>query len=381
LKAGLSLYIHWPFCRSKCPYCDFNSHVSDGPVDEQRWKRALLAELAHFAAETRGKSLISVFFGGGTPSTMAPHTTAALIEAAKGFWPHSEDLEITLEANPTSVEAGKLKDFAAAGVNRLSLGVQSFDDKALKFLGREHSVPEAQEAISLAREAFARFSFDLIYGLPGQTANGWKSELNQAIALAGGHLSLYQLSVEAGTPFFRDGVPEMDSESGADLYELTHEQMAINSFNSYEISNYCRPDQECRHNQAIWQGGDYIGVGPGAHGRISSRQTTDALYQLHDPARWLEKVEKDGHATAKRNALSASVRAEELLLTGLRLEEGVEAARFQNLCGLSLESVLDDSALAQLVEGGFMISDAKGLRATAQGRLCLNTVLAELLAA
>lgn len=379
MKTGLSLYIHWPFCRSKCPYCDFNSHVSDGPVDEQRWKRALLAELAHFAAETTDKSLISVFFGGGTPSTMAADTTAALIDAAKGFWRYDDDLEITLEANPTSVEAVKLKDFAAAGVNRLSLGVQSFNDKSLKFLGREHSAHEALEAISLARENFARFSFDLIYGLPGQTVTEWKNELNQAVKLAGGHLSLYQLSVEKGTLFYRDDVPEADSETGADLYESTYEQMSLNNYNSYEISNYARENQHCRHNLAIWQGGDYVGVGPGAHGRISNGQASDALYQVHDPARWLEKVEKTGHATAKRHTLSASERAEELLLTGLRLSRGVEVADFKALSGLPLESVLNGDALARLIEGGFLISDEKNLRATNQGRLCLNAVLAELL--
>jgi len=375
----LSLYIHWPFCLSKCPYCDFNSHVADGAVDEDRWRRALLAELAYFAAQTQGRRLESVFFGGGTPSTMAPDTTAVLIAAAKEFWPHSEDLEVTLEANPTSVEADKLKDFACAGVNRLSLGVQSFDDKALKLLGREHSATEAMRAISLARETFERFSFDLIYGLPEQTALGWKNELNQALELAGGHLSLYQLSIEAGTPFFRDGVHEADSETGADLYEQTHEQTALAGFNSYEISNYAKAGQACRHNVAIWLGGDYIGIGPGAHGRLSRASGTDALYQVHDPARWLERIEQDGHATAKRTPLSAATRAEELLLTGLRLSQGIEAARFKLLSGLSLQSVLDANALARLIDGDFLISGETGLRATAKGRLCLNAVLAELL--
>ena len=379
MNEGLSLYIHWPFCLSKCPYCDFNSHVANGAVDEDRWCRALLTEMAYFAAETVGKRLDTVFFGGGTPSTMAPQTTAALITAAKNFWPYSEDLEITLEANPTSVEAGKLRDFAHAGVNRLSLGVQSFNDKSLKFLGREHSTAEALRAISLARETFERFSFDLIYGLPGQTALAWKNELNQALELAVGHLSLYQLSVEAGTPFFRDGVPEADAETGANLYELTHEQMAVSGFNSYEISNYAKPDQQCRHNVAIWLGGDYMGIGPGAHGRLSDETATDALYQIHDPARWLEKIENDGHATAKRVRLSATERAEELLLTGLRLSQGIESARFQALSGLALESVLDADALARLIDGDFLIADKTSLRTTSQGRLCLNAVLAELL--
>ncbi|MBT4932013.1 MAG: coproporphyrinogen III oxidase [Rhodospirillaceae bacterium] len=372
---GLSLYIHWPFCLSKCPYCDFNSHVSVGPVDEERWRRALLAEMAHFAAETRQNRLETVFFGGGTPSTMAPATTAALISAAKGFWTCSETLEITLEANPTSVEAGKLADFANAGVNRLSLGVQSFNDKSLKFLGREHSANDAMKAISLASERFERFSFDLIYGLPGQQTADWKNELNQALELAGGHLSLYQLSIEEGTPFFCDGVAEADSESGADFYELTHEQMALKGFNAYEISNYALENQECRHNLAIWRGGDYVGIGPGAHGRLSGSAATDALYQIHDPARWLERVDKDGHATAKRHTLSAASRAEELLLTGLRLSQGIDGERFSRV-----RAIIDENALQRLIEAEFLICDENGLCTTQKGRLCLNAVLAELLA-
>ena len=374
MNNGLSLYIHWPFCLSKCPYCDFNSHVSDGAVDEKRWRRGLLAEMAHFAAETSEKQLETVFFGGGTPSTMAAATTAALISAAKGFWTCSEDLEVTLEANPTSVEAGKLVDFAGAGVTRLSLGVQSFSDKSLKFLGREHSASDAMRAISLAAETFERFSFDLIYGLPGQSAADWKSELNQALALAGGHLSLYQLSIEEGTPFFRDGVAEADSDTGADLYELIHERVALNGFNAYEISNYARTGQECRHNMAIWQGGDYVGIGPGAHGRLSNDAATDALYQVHDPGRWLQRVEKDAHATAKRHTLSPASRAEELLLTGLRLNRGIDAARLPDVRG-----IIAEDALRHLIEADFLICDDNGLRTTHKGRLCLNAVLAELL--
>ncbi len=374
MKLGLSLYIHWPFCLSKCPYCDFNSHVSDGVIDEQRWKEALLAEMAYFAAETLGRRLKTIFFGGGTPSTMSPATAAALIATAKGFWPCVDGLEVTLEANPTSVEAGKLADFATAGVNRLSLGVQSFSDKSLKFLGRGHSANDAMKAVSLAAETFERFSFDLIYGLPGQQTTDWKSDLNQALELAEGHLSLYQLSIEKGTPFFRDGVVEADAESGADFYQMTNEKMALRGYNAYEISNYARTGQECRHNVAIWQGGDYAGIGPGAHGRLSNDATTDALYQIHDPARWLERVEKEGHATAKRNTLSPTSRAEELLLTGLRLSQGLDAA-----CLSHVRKIINATALTRLKKGKFLISDQQGLRATTQGRLCLNAVLAELL--
>ena len=368
----LSLYIHWPFCLSKCPYCDFNSHVADGPVDEARWRAALRAEMDHFAGESMaGRSLQSIFFGGGTPSTMAPETTAALIEAARSHWSSPKDLEISLEANPTSVEASKLKDFAAAGVNRLSLGVQSFDNKSLKLLGREHSAAQAIAAIDLARASFDRYSFDLIYGLPDQSVEMWKAELNQALGLAGGHLSLYQLSIEAGTPFYRDKVSEADPETGADLYETTHELTAQAGLNHYEISNFARPGEECRHNVAVWRGGDYLGIGPGAHGRISKGEDTDALYQIHDPARWLKKVENEGHATAKRTPLTANERAEESIMTGLRLNEGIEAQRFQ--------SFLNGEALLRLKDGGFLVMEDGIIRTTDAGQLCLNSVLGELL--
>ena len=376
---SLSLYIHWPFCLSKCPYCDFNSHVADGPVDGDLWAGALLTEMSHFAAETSARSLSSIFFGGGTPSTMGPEITARLIEAAQNFWTPTENLEITLEANPTSVEIGKLKDFAAAGVNRLSLGVQSFNDKSLKLLGRKHSATEALSAISMAGEIFDRFSFDLIYGLPGQSLNEWKSELNQGIGLTAGHLSLYQLSVEKGTPFFRDGVIEADPDLGADLFNVTQEQTSLAGLNIYEISNHAQPGHECRHNVEIWRGGDYVGIGPGAHGRLTGEQGTHALYQFHDPSRWLEEVAQNGHATGKRRSLSTQERREEIIMTGLRLSEGINKAHFQAICGQPLEKTVDSKTLARLIDGEFLIFNENGLRTTTQGRLCLNAVLAELL--
>lgn len=379
MTKSLSLYIHWPFCKSKCPYCDFNSHVPDGTVDEKRWVAALNGEMAHFAAESTDKSLKTIFFGGGTPSTMSPETAARLIEAAKDHWNKSDDLEVTLEANPTSVEAGKLTGFAEAGVNRLSLGVQSFSDKSLKFLGREHSSRDALNAISLACETFERFSFDLIYGLPAQSLDGWKTELNQALELAGGHLSAYQLSVEKGTPFYRDHVLELDPDQGADFFNLIHEVMALSGYDHYEISNYAKPGHACRHNVEIWQGGDYAGIGPGAHARLSGEQGTDAIYQIHDPARWLAKVEKEGHGTARRAALSPKERAEEIIMTGLRLSDGVERAHFQAVSGQALEKTLNVTALEVLLKGGFLIFDDLGLRTTPEGRLCLNAVLGELL--
>jgi oxygen-independent coproporphyrinogen-3 oxidase len=368
----LSLYIHWPFCQSNCPYCDFDSHVPKEPVDETRWRRALLAELNHFAKKSgKGRLLTSIFFGGGTPSIMAPETTAALIKAARNYWPNSKNIEISLEANPTSVEINKLKDFASAGVNRLSLGVQSFSDKSLKFLGREHSAKEAIEAIELARANFERCSFDLIYGLPGQSTKMWQNELNNALEIATGHLSLYQLSIESGTQFFTDRIEEADPETGANLYNLTSELTTQAGFGHYEISNYAHSGEECRHNISIWRGNDYIGVGPGAHGRMTEGECTDALYQIYNPARWLKKVEEEGHATAKHTRLTSNKRAEEIIMTGLRLSEGIEAHRF--------ESFLNNEALFRMEKGGFLIVKDGILRTTNTGQLCLNSVLKELL--
>lgn len=310
---------------------------------------------------------------------MSPDTAARLIEAATGFWAPEKALEITLEANPTSVEAAKLTGFAQGGVNRLSLGVQSFSDKSLKFLGREHSSSDALRAISLSRETFERSSFDLIYGLPNQSLEDWKSELNQGLDLANGHLSLYQLSIEKGTPFFRQGVPEADEDLGVDLFNLTHEITELSGYNYYEISNYAISGQACRHNLEIWRGGDYIGIGPGAHGRLSDTGGTDALYQIHDPARWLAAVIEHGHGTAKRAPLGPRERAQEVVMTGLRLQEGIDRERFHALTGQPLDRLLNREALQDLIDGGFLHADAATLRATRSGLLCLNTVLAELL--
>lgn len=372
MSYGLSLYIHWPFCLSKCPYCDFNSHVSEKPIDESRWRNALITELSYFAKKTvHNQTLTSIFFGGGTPSTMSPATTAALIEAARLYWPAQESLEISLEANPTSVKASKLKDFAAAGVNRLSLGVQSFSDKSLKFLGREHSAKEAKAAIKMAQANFERYSFDLIYCLPEQSIEMWKNELKTALGMATGHLSLYQLSIEAGTQFFNDGVRAATTETGADLYTLTRELTTKAGFEHYEISNYAFPGEECHHNVSIWRGNDYIGVGPGAHGRMTQGENTDAIYQIYNPARWLKRVESYGHATAKQTRLTANQRAEEIVMTGLRLSEGIETHRFKN--------IINNEALSRLKKEGFLIVEDGILRTTNTGQLCLNGVISELL--
>jgi oxygen-independent coproporphyrinogen-3 oxidase len=375
----LSVYIHWPFCASKCPYCDFNSHVAD-TIDHARWRRALLAELDHFANETKGRTVTSVFFGGGTPSLMAPETTAALIGAVKSHWAAPKDLEVTLEANPSTAEAGLFQAFRDAGVNRLSLGVQSLRDQDLKFLGRGHSADEAKGAIKLAARTFPRISFDLIYGFAGQTARQWRDDLGAALDLAGDHLSVYQLTIEPGTPFFRDGVAAADEDSGASLYEITQTVLEDAGLRAYEISNHARPGQQCRHNLDIWRGGDYAGIGPGAHGRLSGALGTDAVYQIHGPERWLARVEADGFATAKRLTLGAPERAEEILMTGLRLREGVRADRFHSLTGREMSTLLDESGLGRMIAGGFVEEFESGLRVTAAGRLCLNEVLRQLLA-
>jgi oxygen-independent coproporphyrinogen-3 oxidase len=375
---GFAIYVHWPFCLSKCPYCDFNSHVAQG-VDHARWRRALLTELDHFRALAPDRTVTSVFFGGGTPSLMAPETAAALIEGVRAGWPVAGDLEITLEANPSSVETGRFRALKDAGVNRLSLGVQSFDDKALRFLGRGHSAAAAKKAIATAADIFARFSFDLIYALPGQTAADWRGQIDAALALAGSHLSCYQLAIEPGTPFFRDKVEAADGDRGAELYEVTQEALAAAGLPAYEISNHARPGQECRHNLAIWRGADYLGIGPGAHGRLTRGGKAEARYQVHAPERWLDAVGKNGHATAKTTALSPETRAEELVMTGLRLAEGISRKRFHALAGREIESVLDPDALERLTDGGFVERDDLGLRAAPAGRLMLNAVLRQLL--
>jgi len=375
----LALYVHWPFCRSKCPYCDFNSYAVEA-VEQERWRASLLREIEYFASETNGRVLASVFFGGGTPSLMAPETAAALIAAARRHWPTTADLEVTLEANPTSSEAGHFAALAEAGVNRLSLGVQSFDDAALAFLGRTHGAAEARRAIGLAAAHFPRFSFDLIYARPGQTTTAWRRELADALALAPGHLSVYQLTIEPGTRFHEMRVAAAAEDTAAALYETTQAMLAAAGLPAYEISNHARKGAECRHNLAVWRGGDYLGIGPGAHGRLSGPAGTEARRQIHTPDRWLDAVDRRGHGTAQRILLTARERAEELIMLGLRTVEGVTRGRFAARCGMAVDEALDAAALAALVDGGFLVADETGLRATAAGRQRLDAVLARLLA-
>ena len=375
----ITLYVHWPFCLKKCPYCDFNTHVGDA-VDHRRWRTALLAELAHFASETRGRRLTGIFFGGGTPSLMEAETVAQVIAMTRRHWLAADYVEITLEANPTTVEAALFEDFRRAGVNRLSLGIQSFDDRALKFLGRTHGGAEAARAFALAAEIFPRSSFDLIYARPGQTAASWRDELERAAAMAVGHLSLYQLTVERGTEFAKQGVLEAAEPTAAALYEITQERLASANLNAYEISNHAKPGDECRHNLAIWRGGDYVGVGPGAHGRLRNHGRTDACRQIPRPDRWLDAVERTGHGTANRTTLGDEERAEEILMTGLRLTTGIEHQTFQSAAGRTFEETIERGRLEPLIDGGFLVLDDDGLRVTAAGLPRLNAVIAALLA-
>jgi putative oxygen-independent coproporphyrinogen III oxidase len=375
---GFALYIHWPFCLSKCPYCDFNSHVSDA-IDQSLWRDALLSDLDHYGRETEGHQLTSVFFGGGTPSLMAPETVGALIDKLGDYWRLDHNLEVTLEANPTSVELSKFKDFRTAGVNRVSIGVQALDDETLKFLGRGHSADEARRALAVAGELFERFSFDLIYARPGQTSERWRMELAEALALAGDHLSLYQLSIETGTPFHRDGVETLENDAAADLFELTQALMEEAGLPGYEISNHARPGSECRHNLTYWRGGDYVGIGPGAHGRLSAEGTSVATHQIHNPENWLKTVETHTHGTAKRRPLSPRVRAEELVMMGLRLRDGFDSTSIPEQTGLRLSDLFDITGQQRLIDGGFLEVDGSIVRATAEGRMRLNSVIEMLL--
>jgi len=372
-----ALYVHWPFCLKKCPYCDFNSHVSSA-IDQAHWRQALLADLAHYGNETKGRELSSVFFGGGTPSLMDAATVAALLEAASHYWQMPDDIEVTLEANPTSTEARRFTDYRAAGVNRLSLGIQSFDDQVLQSLGRQHSADEARSAIATAQQTFARTSFDLIYATAGQTRDHWRDQLAQALNLASDHLSLYQLTIESGTAFHRDGVVAAEGDDAADLYEDTQEILSAAGLPAYEISNHARPGQECRHNLVYWEGGDYVGIGPGAHGRIRSGEQTVATHQIHSPEAWLKAIAGTGHGTAKRRQLSDRDRAEELLILGLRLNSGIDLTAVHRRTGVWLPDHIRGEQLAALKQHGILEQSETHLIAKAEGLARLNSVIARL---
>jgi oxygen-independent coproporphyrinogen-3 oxidase len=380
---GFGIYAHWPFCRAKCPYCDFNSHVREA-IDQSRWRQALLAELAHYAEQTPGRTVTSLFFGGGTPSLMEPETTAAIIAAVRKHWQVAPDLEITLEANPTSVEIERFRGFREAGVNRVSIGVQALDDAVLKFLGRQHSSGEAIRALEIGRATFPRLSFDLIYARPGQSLEAWQEELSTALDLANSHISLYQLTIEPGTAFeqrvARGDFQTLPEDEQAALFDWTASRLERAGLPAYEISNHARPGEESRHNLTYWRYGDYVGVGPGAHGRLTLGGTKFATRQHRAPEAWLEAVERQGHATRQRDEVEASARLQEMVMMGLRLAEGIPAARFVAEIGAEIEGALDSARLKRMIEGGFLTLENDRLRATSEGRARLDAVLGALLA-
>lgn len=371
----LALYVHWPFCVSKCPYCDFNSHVR-ASVDQAAWRDALLSDLAHEAAALPGRRIGSVFFGGGTPSLMPPATVAAVLDAAERAWGFAPGVEITLEANPSSVEAARFADLAAAGVNRASLGLQSLDDDALRFLGRAHDAAEGLAALVVAQAVFARVSFDLIYARPGQTPEAWDDELAAALALGTEHLSLYQLTVEPGTRFATDAregrLVLPDGDAAADLFEATRAATGTAGLPAYETSNHARRGAESRHNLTYWRYGDYAGIGPGAHGRRGGLATV----RHRKPENWLSAVARNGHGGQNEEPLAPHARATEALLMGLRLTEGVDLDRIAVLAGGI--APIDVRAEARLTGQGLIAREGAHLRVTEAGALLLDAILAEL---
>tara|TARA_R110002012_G_scaffold264591_1_gene447968 strand:+ start:247 stop:1461 length:1215 start_codon:yes stop_codon:yes gene_type:complete len=380
------VYVHWPFCLSKCPYCDFNSHVS-GKVDHARWRAALTAELRHFKALAPERTVSSIFFGGGTPSLMEPETVDAVISEIRRLWPWSNQVEITLEANPTSVEAGKFAAFREAGVNRVSLGIQALNDTDLKFLGRTHDAAEARRAIGIARDTFERMSFDLIYARPGQTVASWQTELKNALELAVDHISLYQLTIEPETPFFarhaKGEIKLPEDESQAALYEATQEALEQAGMPAYEISNHARSGDESRHNLVYWRYHDYAGIGPGAHSRIriagaEGQIVTKAIQTIRAPAIWLDRVGKQGHGISEEETVDRTGRLMEMLMMGLRLREGVDRDRLEHLAGCDLQILFGDRLLADLQAAGYIEPPHSRLAATLEGRQRLNAVIAAL---
>ncbi len=374
----LALYIHWPFCLSRCPYCDFNAHVRD-VIPQARFRTALRRELAWEAERLGRRSLRSIFFGGGTPSLMEPETVALLLEDARALFDIPADLEVTLEANPTSVEIGRLSALRDAGVNRISIGIQSLEAKQLAMLGRRHSVDQAIEALTIARRLFPRVSFDLIYARPGQTIAAWRLELRRALNLAADHLSLYQLTIEPGTKFealHRGGdIVLPDDDLGAALYDATQDEAAAFGLLPYEISNYAKPGAESRHNLQYWRYGDYAGIGPGAHGRITRGNALHATRRHRAPEAWASRVEQTGSGMTEDAALTTDETTREMLLMGLRLAEGLSAARFLARTGRTLESAIDAGALRRAREENYITWQDGRLTATPEGRRRLDALL------
>ncbi|MCL2452154.1 MAG: radical SAM family heme chaperone HemW [Alphaproteobacteria bacterium] len=381
LDPGFGIYVHWPFCLSKCPYCDFNSHVRVKPVDETGFVEAIRAELTHRMGLTPGRTVSSIFLGGGTPSLMQPSTVAAILDAVAGLWPVAPGAEITLEANPTSVEAERFRGFRLAGINRVSLGVQALRDSDLKALGRGHDVAQAKRAIDLAAATFDRFSFDLIYARPGQSITGWRKELEEALALTHDHLSLYQLTIEDGTIFARlqdaGKLILPDHDHARALWDVTQDLTAKAGLPAYEVSNHARPGAESRHNLIYWRYGEYVGVGPGAHGRVLKGNIRRAQATEPQPDVWLEQVARRGHALIEDEALSAEEQADEFLLMGLRLSEGIAPSDFEVMAGRDL----DPHRIAALLAQGMVEYTPGGrLRVSAEGFPVLDAVVADLAA-
>ncbi len=378
---AFGVYVHWPFCLSKCPYCDFNSHVRHAAIDEDRFARAFAREIETTAARIGPREVTSIFLGGGTPSLMQPQTVGAILDAIGKYWRVAPDAEISLEANPTSVEATRFRGYRSAGVNRVSLGVQALDDASLKTLGRLHTAQEAMDAVAIARSAFDRYSFDLIYARPGQTPAMWEAELRRAIGEAAEHLSLYQLTIEAETPFYalhRAGkLQTPDDAVSRALYDVTQSVCAELGLPAYEISNHARPGAECQHNLVYWRGQEYAGIGPGAHGRLDIGGARYATATERRPESWLMRVEGSGHGVITDERLNSEERADEFLLMGLRLAEGIDPRRYQALSGRPL----DPKRIALLREEGAIAVDADGrLRVTLAGFPVLDAVVADLAA-
>jgi putative oxygen-independent coproporphyrinogen III oxidase len=380
-QAAFGVYVHWPFCLSKCPYCDFNSHVRHAAVDEERFARAFAREIETAAARAPGRTVSSIFLGGGTPSLMEPKTVGAILDAIGKQWRVASDVEVTLEANPTSVEATRFRGYRTAGVNRVSLGVQALDDVSLKALGRLHSAREALEAVAIARQAFDRYSFDLIYARPDQTPAMWADELKLAISEAAEHLSLYQLTIEEGTPFFglhaAGKLQTPDEATARALYDVTQEVCAREGLPAYEISNHARAGAECRHNLVYWRGDEYAGIGPGAHGRLDIDGVRHAIATEKRPEAWLMRVEANGSGVVTDDLLNSEECADEFLLMGLRLAEGIDPKRYTALSGRPL----DPRRVALLREEGAISVDPDGrLRVTRSGFPVLDAVVADLAA-
>ncbi|MEL7280640.1 MAG: radical SAM family heme chaperone HemW [Pseudomonadota bacterium] len=377
-NAGFGLYIHWPYCEAKCPYCDFNSHVSRH-IDQQRWARAYLHEIDKAGSAYPNRVLNTVFFGGGTPSLMEPDVVASVIDRIKSIWPTANNLEITLEANPGSVEADRFRAYANAGVSRISMGVQALNDADLRRLGRVHSAAEARQAFDIARKYFDRVSFDLIYARQGQSLASWKHELSEALTMAVDHLSLYQLTIEPGTVFARRhangklrGLP--DDDLAADMYDVTQETCDAHGMPAYEVSNHAQSGAESQHNMIYWRYGDYLGIGPGAHGRVTENETRFATESFSNPDKWLEMSETGSPIKTKKR-LSPATQADEYLMMSLRLSEGLDMARYQAISGKELAT----ETLEHLSEIGMLHVDHDRIRATRQGRIVLNAVIQELL--